>query len=281
MVRYNSNILMTILLTSAGIYVILGVLLNIPLSETMFMLGLTLIFLIIVVIHGWKTLGPRELLIFFLLAYSLTMIYEFTDGLGFGEFVHCRAYYSDLLGPKFFNKIPYVIPLVWSLSLYCTFTMTNIIFNRLSITHTFKETVSRKWFLKTAGMGVVTGAIMVSWDLIADPVLVKLGAWGWMNGGHYFGIPIWNYEAWLEIPLVFFIIYTYYLYKIGKSQRYIGGEKKSVYTLFVVILYLGLLILFSLYALHVEIIYAIPFAAISMGTWIIITITQFYRHRST
>ncbi|MBU0497282.1 MAG: carotenoid biosynthesis protein [Candidatus Thermoplasmatota archaeon] len=271
---------MTFLLVTAGIYLMLGLLLTIPLSETMFMIGLTLIFLLIVVIHGWKTLGPRELFVFFLLAYSLTLIYEFTDGLGFGEFVHCRAYYSDLLGPKFFSKVPYVIPLVWSIALYCAFTMTNILFNRLRITHTFEEIVTGTWFLKIGGMGVVTGSIMVSWDLIADPVLVKMGAWSWMYDGDYFNIPIWNYEAWLEIPLVFFVIYTYYLYKVGKSQCYIDGEKKSVYTLFVAILYLGLLLLFSIYAFYVEIIYAIPFAAIAMGACVIITVVKFYRYRS-
>lgn len=275
MIKFNSNLIMTFLLFTAGIYLILGLILNIPLSETVFIVGLTLLFLIIVVIHGWKTLGPRELLVFFIIAYSLTMIYEVTNGLGFDTFVNCRAYYSDILGPKFLDKVPYIIPLSWSVTLYCAFTMTNIIFNRLGTTNKFKEIVSGKWYLKIIGMGFVTGLIMTSWDLITDPVMVKMGAWGWTCEGHYFDIPIWNYEAWIEIPLVFFLIYNYYLYRVKKSQSYIG--EKSVYTLFAVILYLGLLILYSIYAVYAEIVDAIPFAAIAMGAFSIITVVQFYR----
>jgi uncharacterized membrane protein len=269
---------MTFLLLTAGIYLILGLILNIPLSETISIMGLTLLFLIIVVIHGWKTLGPRELLVFFIIAYSLTMIYEVTNGLGFDTFVNCRAYYSDLLGPKFLDKVPYIIPLSWSVTLYCAFTMTNIIFNRLGTTNKFKEIVSGRWYLKIIGMGFVTGLIMASWDLITDPVMVKMGVWGWTCGGHYFDVPIWNYEAWIEIPLVFFLIYNYYLYRVKKSQSYIG--EKSVYTLFAVILYLGLLILYSIYAVYAEIIDAIPFAAITMGAFAIITVVRFYKYRS-
>lgn len=91
MQKFGSNLIMTFLLIIAGIYFVLGLILNIPHSETMFMIGLVLFFLIIVVIHGCKTLGPRELLVFFLIAYSITLLYEYTDGLGFGGLVDCRS----------------------------------------------------------------------------------------------------------------------------------------------------------------------------------------------
>jgi uncharacterized membrane protein len=271
---------MMVLLFTAGIYFILGLILNVPITETMFIMGLILFFLIIVVVHGWKTLGYRELLVFFLIAYGITLLYEYTDGLGFSELTDCKSYYSDLLGPKFFDKVPYIIPLVWTISFYCAYTMTNIIFNRLKTTHESKEIASRRWFLKIFGMGIVAGLIMVSWDLINDPIMVKLGAWSWSCSGTYYDIPIWNFEAWVEIPLVIFIVYSLYLYKARKSQIYIDGEKRSNYTLLVVILYLSLLIIYGIYALYERIPDIILCAAIPMSSVIIITVFQFYRFKS-
>jgi len=166
MQKLDSNIIMTILLVATGAYFILGKLLNIPLSETIFMMIWILLFLIIVVTHGWKTLGFREIIVFFLIAYIITLLYEYTEAGGWGEWFGCRCYYSDLLGPKFLGKIPYIIPLTWSISLYCTFTMTNIIFNRIKTTRESNEKASSKWFLKILGMGIVTGLIMISWDWV-------------------------------------------------------------------------------------------------------------------
>lgn len=281
MLKLNSNLIMTILLFAAGIYFILGLILNIPIFDTMFIIGFILLFFIIVVIHGWKTLGPHELLVFFLIAYGITLLYEYTDGLGFGELLACRSYYTDLLGPKFLGKTPYIIPLVWSITLYCASTMTNIIFNRLKTNRKSEEIVSCRWFLKIFGMGIVTGLLMASWDLINDPVMVKMGAWGWICGGpFYYGIPIGNYEAWIEISIVVFILFSFYLCKVKKSQIYVGGEKRSSYTLLVVILYLALLVTYGIYAVYEEIISVIPWAAMAMVPLAVITVIQFYRSKS-
>jgi uncharacterized membrane protein len=273
----NSNILMIILLVVIGVNFVLIKILNIPLSETLFILVCILLFLGIVLIHGWKTLGPRDVLIFFLIAYGIPLLYEYTDGLGFGRFVGYTCYYSDLLGPKFLGKVPYAIPLVWAIFLYCAFTMTNIIFNRIKTNNTSEEMVSLHWFLKIVGMGIVTGLIMASLDLIIDPVMVSLGTWSWSGGGLYYGIPLWNYEGWIEIPAVTFVLYSVYLYTIKRNQMYVGGEKRSSYTLFVVVLYLALLILFGVYAVSEQVVYTIPWAMMTMGSFAVFTVIRFYQ----
>jgi putative membrane protein len=271
---------MIILLVVIGVYFVLGNMLNIPRSETFFIIGCILLFFGIVLIHGWKTLGPRDLLVFFLIAYSIPLLYEYANGLGFGELVGCTCIYSDLLGPKFLGKVPYVIPLVWAISLYCTFTMTNIIFNRVRTNHKSEEMVSPQWFLKIVGMGIVAGLIMASWDLIIDPVMVAMGAWSWPGGGSYYGIPLWNYEGWIEIPAVTFVLYSVYLYIIKKSQIYIGGKKRSSYTLLVVVLYLTALIVYGMYAVEEQVTYVIPWAVMTMGSFAVIVVIQFYRSYS-
>jgi putative membrane protein len=268
---------MIILLVVIGVNFVLVKFLNIPLSETLFIIVCILLFLGIVLIHGWKTLGPRDVLVFFLIAYIIPLLYEYTEGLGFGGLVGYTCSYSSLLGPKFLGKVPYVIPLVWSIFLYCTFTMTNIIFNRIRITHKFEEVASLQWFFKIVGMGFVAGLIMASMDLIIDPVMVSLGAWSWPGGGSYYGIPLWNYEGWIEITVVTFVCYSVYLHLIKKSQIYIGREKRSSYTLLVVVLYLISLIIYGMYAVEEQVTYVIPWAVMTMGLLASIVVIQFYR----
>ena len=275
--KFDSNGIMMVLLALIGVCFLLCYILAIPISSTGVILSVVLLFFIIVVIHGWKTLGPRELLVFFLIAYSIPLLYEYTDALGFGGLVECTSQYSTLLGPKFFGKVPYVIPLVWALTLYCAFTMTNIIFNRLRTSPESKEDFSLQWFLKIVGMGIIAGLIMAALDLIIDPTMVAMGAWSWSYGGHYYGIPLWNYEGWIEISAVTFVLYSIYLQIIKKSQIYIGGEKQSRYTLIVVVLYLASLIIFGMYAVVEQVTYVIPWAVMTMGLFAVIVVIQFYR----
>jgi len=279
MQKLDSNIIMIILLVLTGVFFIFGKLLNIPLSETIFMMGFILSFLVIIVIHGLKTLGARELLIFFLIAYGIVLLYEY-GGVMWGELIGVRYYYTDLLGPKFLGKIPYIIPLVWSMSLYCAFTMTNIIFNRIRTNHDSWEQISKQWLLKIIGMGIVTGLIMASWDLINDPVMVAMGAWNWPDGGLYYGISLWNYEGWIEISALIFVLFSFYLYRVKRNQIYIDRDNRSGYTLLVVALYLTILLFYAIYAVDVQVTYVIPWATITMSSAAAITIIQFYRFNS-
>ncbi len=281
MQKMNSNIIMIILLVAIGVIFALAKILNIPLSETALMVGAILLFLGIVFIHGWKTLGFRDILVFFLIAYCIPLLYEYTDGLGCGALVGFTVQYYNVLGPKFLGKVPYVIPLTWSILLYCAFTMTNIIFDRIRITQKFEERVSVAWFFKIVGIGIVAGLIMASLDLIIDPVMVALGAWSWPSGGSYYGIPLWNYEGWIEIPAVTVIIYSIYLSLMKRNQVYIEGEKRSRFTLFVVVLYLLLLLLFTMYAIDEQVISVIPWAAISMGFFAALTVLRFSQSKSS
>jgi uncharacterized membrane protein len=158
--------------------------------------------------------------------------------------------------------------------------MTNIIFNRLRTTHTFEEVVSLQWFFKIVGMGVIAGLIMASLDLIIDPVMVAMGAWSWSGEGFYHGIPLYNYEGWIEITAVTFVLYSVYLHIRKKSQIYIGGEKRSRYTLFVVILYVASLLVFGMYAVIEQVTYVIPWAVTTTGLFAAIVVIQFYRSYS-
>ena len=98
--------------------------------------------------------------------------------------------------------------------------------------------------------------------------------------GAYYGIPLWNYEGWIEITAVTFVCYSVYLQIIKKSQIYIGGEKRSSYTLLVVVFYLASLIIYGIYAVQEQVMYVIPWAVMTMGSFAVIVVIQFYRSYS-
>lgn len=275
--KFDTNILMIVLLTLIGVLFLVYHILAISLSSTGVLVSMVMLFSIIVVLHGWKTLGVRELIVFFVFAFCIPLLYEYTDGLGFGGLVNCTPTYSTLLGTKFLGKVPFLIPLVWSIFLYCTFTMTNIIFDKVRTTQTSEEATSQRWLSSSIGRGIIAGLITASLDLIIDPVMVSMGAWSWSSGGPYYGIPLWNYEGWIEIGAVTYVFYSIYLHKIKKHQRYIGGEKRSRYTLFVVVLYLAFLMVFGLYAIEEQVTYAIPWAVMTTGVFSSLVVIQFYR----
>jgi uncharacterized membrane protein len=158
--------------------------------------------------------------------------------------------------------------------------MTNIIFKRLRTTPKSEEVVSLQWFFKIVGMGIIAGLITAALDLIIDPVMVAMGAWSWSYAGHYYGIPLWNYEGWIEITAVTFVLYNIYLQIIKKSQIYVGGEKQSRYTLIVVVLYLASLIIFIIFAVVEQVTYVIPWAVMTMGLFSVIVVIQFYQSYS-
>jgi putative membrane protein len=86
--------------------------------------------------------------------------------------------YTELLGPKWFYKVPLLIPLSW-------FTMAWpawILARRLS----------RGW------LAVVLGtALLVAWDLALDPAMSSVTSyWIWGDAGNYYGMPWSNLLGW-------------------------------------------------------------------------------------
>jgi uncharacterized membrane protein len=277
MLVINVSILLDVLIRLMGM-ISLFVL---PVPNSMVLFGSVLIFFVIVAVHGWKTLGTRGVCAFFVIAYTIPLLYEYTNALGFGGLVGCTVTYSDLLGPKFLGKTPYIIPLVWAIFMYCAYTMTNIIFNRIKTNPESEETISLPWFGKMFGLGVVSGLIMVSMDLLIDPVMVSLGAWHWSTVGPFFGIPLWNYEGWVEIPTVIFLLYSLYRRLRKRTQVYIGGENRSSLTVLVVVLYLVVLLLFVMYTVNEQLLLVIPWAALPMIFFSIVTLLRFSQMKSS
>lgn len=100
-------------------------------------------------------------------------------GIPFGQYV-----YTDVFQPQVFG-VPIEIALGWlTLGLMC-YSLSSLGWR------------SRWHAIPLAAV------LMVSWDVLYEPVFTGLGMWVWL-GGSYFGIPPTNFVGWFVVSLAFF-----------------------------------------------------------------------------
>lgn len=109
-------------------------------------------------------------IIVYIITFSLEVIGVKT-GYVFGSY-----YYGDVLGLKFFD-VPLIIGFNWVL----------IILGAIGIASRIHKNVFQ--------IALLTGIFAVLFDIMLEPVAIKLGYWNWTNGF----IPLQNYYAWFGI----------------------------------------------------------------------------------
>jgi uncharacterized membrane protein len=263
-----------ILFLGLGVVFSFMFLLSFPLVSTGFILASILCFFLVIVIHGCRTFGYRDFTVFFAIAYSIPFLYEYTDAVGFGALVGVFSSYSDILGPKFLDKTPYIIPLTWAMFMYCALMMTVILFTQL------REARGSWRLVRTVEKGIVLGVIMASLDLVLDPVMVAMGAWSWSYHGSYFGIPLWNYEGWIEIPFFTFLFFSLYLVAAKRQTTLRSLEDPPQYSLVLVGIYVLSLILYSIYTFSWHAASVVPWGLLIAGSISTVTVLQFHRYRN-
>lgn len=118
--------------------------------------------------------------------YLVSLVSELlgtTYGLPFGAYS-----YTTLLGAKWFDRVPFLIPLSW-------FTMSWACW-----------VIARQ---RRAGLAAVLfgTALLVAWDLLLDPAMSKVTSyWIWGESGSYYGMPWINLLGWGVTGLVLFIM---------------------------------------------------------------------------
>jgi putative membrane protein len=125
-------------------------------------------------------------LVAFVAVYAVSLASEL---LGTGLGVPFGPYsYTSLLGPKWFNLVPLLIPLSW-------FTMCWACW-----------VIARRRTFGVAAI-VLGTALLVAWDLLLDPAMSKVTSyWVWGEAGSYYGMPLSNLFGWGVTGLLLFII---------------------------------------------------------------------------
>lgn len=149
-----------------------------PLFITLMPFSLLMSFGLLLLYHqNWKVM---HMVVFASIALGgyLVEVAGVLTGEVFGDYTYGRA-----LGFKVFDT-PLMIGINWIMLVYCFYTLL--------------EGLRWPWSLR-----VLFGAVlMVVYDIIMEPVAIKLDMWSW-GGGR---IPIQNYVAWFIISLVFMLV---------------------------------------------------------------------------
>ena len=121
-----------------------------------------------------------------LTVYAVSLASELmgtTYGIPFGAYS-----YTSLLGIKWFERVPILIPLSW-------FTMSWAC-----------------WILArrvTSGVAAVllSTSLLVAWDLLLDPAMSRVTSyWVWSDTGSYYGMPWMNLIGWGVTGLVLLVV---------------------------------------------------------------------------
>ncbi len=145
--------------------------------------------------------GWRKGLPLLLLLSAIPLIVEaqaVVTGFPYGGF-----HYSDAMGPKAFDLVPWTVAFAYLPILLGSFTLASRI-------------PGGGWIRIVMG----SAAILVIADLVLDPAIVHAGLWIWEDGGAYYGVPAVNFLGWLLTGAV----YSAILY-VAFKDRLEAGEK--------------------------------------------------------
>lgn len=161
----------------------------------------------VAVLHGTISYRARDLAAFFVITFVISNIAEnmsISTGVPFGHY-----YYSDILGPKLF-LVPLLIAPAYFAVGYLSWTLARVLLGAF-------EYRPQGWdvFL----VPLVATFVMLPWDMSMDPGNSTInGAWVWLEGGGYFGVPFSNFvPGWFLTVYIFLQIFALYLYRFSKA----------------------------------------------------------------
>ncbi|HEV2072603.1 MAG TPA: carotenoid biosynthesis protein [Thermomicrobiales bacterium] len=145
---------------------------------------------------GVVTIGWRKTSIFAAVSYALSLASELMGtgtGWPFGNYA-----YTDFLGYKVLDHVPYTIPLSWFYMGFASYLLGAVLADRLvSRQRTLWSLMLGTWFLTV-------------WDLVLDPAMahesLRVQFWVWDETGPYFGMPVKNFIGWSVTGLLFMAI---------------------------------------------------------------------------
>lgn len=174
-----------------------GLAFGIHLSENIiFHFVLLILPVILFLIHAIYTLGIKRSVLFILLASGTGWIME-TIGLKYGTVFGGRYIYEA--NQWMIGMVPLSVVLYWAVFIY---TGYSIVCSFLYWSYKRKPIVSDDPFYQIIPLVLLDAALVTIIDLFMDPIQVQSGAWQWLDGGIYFGIPIGNFIGWFITTII-------------------------------------------------------------------------------
>jgi len=154
------------------------------------------------IIHGTTFYRLKDFITFLVLSVVISNIYEnigVMTGFPFGSY-----HYTDNIGPKLFY-----VPIIIGFSYFSVGYLSWMIAHTLLGTYRY---VPERWNI--LAIPVIASFIMVSWDVVIDPLSSTLSHdWIWHKGGPYFGVPFVNFMGWCLVVFTYNQSFALYLSK--------------------------------------------------------------------
>ena len=148
-------------------------------------------------LHAGQRLGWGRAVIFLVSAFGVALLFE-SLGVATG-YVYGPYHYTDSLGPKFLELVPYLVPLAWFMMMYPSLVVADRLLPQ--------QPAWKSAFLRRSAAAALGGVIMTAWDLALDPLMVASNHWVWDVKGVYFGVPLQNYWGWWLTAFIVFMLY--------------------------------------------------------------------------
>jgi len=156
------------------------------------MIGSTIIFTLLVWVDAFRVLGKVKAFWFIVIAAAVSFTSEYL-GVNSGSTFGGAYHYNTAMGPMV-GGVPIVVIMMWTAVVYICY--------RIAVTIAGKKVKFKNAYERMGeylAIALVAGLAAVSWDLIWDPLAVKISSWTWHIPGAYFGIPTRNFIGWVMV----------------------------------------------------------------------------------
>ena len=151
---------------------------------------------ILLILHAVWTLPASRGIMFILIAATTGLIFEIIGLRGGTVFGGPYEYH---LGGWTMFEVPLLVVLFWAVFIYTGYCITTSCLYWLGKN---KPNKKQNNLYLLAPLILFDGLIVVTIDLFLDPLFVKLGAWKWLEGGVYFGVPVGNFFGWFMVTII-------------------------------------------------------------------------------
>ena len=160
-------------------------------------------------LHGVEIYGWKNMLIFFVITFVISVSYETTSILTGFPFGHYN-YSSDNYPGPWLGVVPLLIMGAYFAAGYSAWIISLAIHGKKdgSIVGSERFTVP-----------LLAMFAMVSWDMSIDPNKATISKlWIWHDGGVYFGVPFVNFMGWYLCVFTFFFVFTLFLSRTNREK---------------------------------------------------------------
>ena len=158
-------------------------------------------------LHGRERYGLKNMAIFFLVTWAISLFFEALSihtGIPFGHYHYNMQSLISLFG------VPLIVIFAYFGTGYFFWMLSHV------FTGQFSKKLQGKWIFVVP---LIAAFILVMWDLGMDPIFsTVLSLWVWESPGPYFGVPIMNFVGWFVTGFIFYQLFALYLSRYDRIR---------------------------------------------------------------